>query len=155
MKYYEKDHINEILPMRYPYMILDSLRVEAGKWAEAVINLQEDDWFFQCHFPGNPILPGFLLLESMGQTLLSTFIQDVELSGREVPLMTAVKDIHFEGFCIPGDTVTVRAELKRVKYGTAKGGTLAYKNGMSEANVLAGAEFEFMLPKIYKILKEV
>ena len=148
MERYTGDKIYQILPMRYPYMILDSLCVEEGKWAEAVIDLKKDDWFFQCHFPDNPILPGFLLLESMGQTLLSTFIQQADLPEGKVPLMTTVKDIHFNGFCIPGDKVMIRAILKRFKYGMAKGTAIAYKNEMTEDNVLAEVEFGFMLPTL-------
>lgn len=51
MKKYRGDEINQILPMRYPYMILDILSVEEGEWAEAEIDLKEKDWFFECHFP--------------------------------------------------------------------------------------------------------
>lgn len=148
MRKYEADEINNILPMKYPYMILDSLCVEEGEWAEAMINLKEESWFFQCHFPGNPIFPGFLLLESMGQTLLSTFIETAGLPEGQVPLMTMVQDIHFDGFCIPGDKVVIRAELKRFKYGMAKGTAIAYKNEMLETNTLANVEFGFMLPGI-------
>lgn len=148
MKKYTGDEVYHILPMQYPYMILDSLCVEEGKWAEAVIDLKKDDWFFQCHFPNNPILPGFLLLESMGQTLLSTFIRQAALPEGQVPLMTTVKDIHFNGFCVPGDQVMIRAILKRFKYGLAKGTVVAYKNEMTETNVLAEVEFGFMLPTL-------
>lgn len=148
MRKYEQNEIHNILPMEYPYMILNSLCVEEGEWAEATIALKEDDWFFKCHFPQNPILPGFLLLESMGQTLLSTFIQKAELPEGQVPLMTEVKDIHFEGYCIPKDKVFIQAKLKRFKYGVAKGVVAAYKNEIAEMNILANAEFVFMLPNI-------
>lgn len=154
MRRYEGSEINDILPMRYPYMFLNSLCVEEKEYAEAVIHLKENDWFFQCHFPGNPIFPGFLLLESLGQTLLSTFIRETEPSEGQVPLMTEVKDIHFGGFCVPGDKVIIRADLKRFKYGTAKGIVVAYKNEITEAEVLARAEFLFMMPKLYRITEE-
>ena len=155
MKRYEGNEINEILPMRYPYMLLNSLCVEEKKYAEAIINLKEDDWFFKCHFPGNPIFPGFLLLESMGQTLLSTFIQREESVEVQVPLMTEVRDVHFEGFCIPGDKIKIHANLKRFKYGTAKGEVIAYKNEIAEINVLARAAFVFMMPELHQISGEV
>lgn len=148
MKKYRGDEINQILPMRYPYMILDILSVEEGEWAEAEIDLKEKDWFFECHFPGNPILPGFLLLESMGQVLLSTFIGRAELSFGKVPLMTEIKNIRLDGFCIPGDKVVIRAELKRFKYGTARGKVRAYKGTISDENNLAGLEMGFVLPNV-------
>ena len=116
------EEIYSILPMRYPYMILDCLQVEEGKWAKSSIELKEKAWFFQCHFPGNPIFPGFLLLESMGQTLLSTFIKKTELKEGQVPLMAEIKDIHFDSFCVPRDKIIIHAELGRFKYGIARGG---------------------------------
>lgn len=148
MKKYIGDRIYDILPMRYPYMILNCLKVEEGTWAEAEIDLKEDDWFFKCHFPENPILPGFLLLESMTQVLLSTFIGQTGLSHGQVPLMTEIKDVHLDGFCVPGDKVIIRAELKRFKYGIAKGDIKAYKDFVLDENILAGVKISFAMPGV-------
>lgn len=148
MEQYTGDEINTILPMRYPYMILDSLCVEEETRAEGIINLREKAWFFECHFPGNPILPGFLLLESMGQVLLSTFIRKAELKDGQVPLMTEIKDIRLEGFGIPGDQVIIRAELKRFKYGIAKGECVAYKNTIADEFIVAKVKISFALPDV-------
>jgi len=127
-------------------MILDSLQVEEGAWAEAKIDLKEGDWFFKCHFPGNPIFPEFLLLESMGQVLLSTFIRQADLKGSQVPLMTEIKDIYLGGLCVPGDKVMMRAELKRFKYGIARGEVVAYKENATEHGVLAEVKIGFATP---------
>lgn len=145
MEEFKGEEIGEILPMKYPYMILDELRVEEKKCAQAVIMLKEDDWFFKCHFPGNPILPGFLLLESMGQTLLSTFIRQTDSGDCKVPLMAGIKDIKFEGFCIPGDKVIINAELVKFKYGIAKGVVRSYKNEVSDSSILAEINMSFAL----------
>lgn len=146
MEEFKGEEIGEILPMKYPYMILDELHVEEKKCAQSVILLKEDDWFFKCHFPGNPILPGFLLLESMGQTLLSTFIRQTDSGDVKVPLMTGIKDIKFEGFCIPGDKVIINAELVKFKYGIAKGVVRSYKNEVSDSSLLAEINMSFVLP---------
>ncbi len=152
MEQYIGDEINNILPMRYPYMILDSLCVEEGKWAEAEIQLKEEDWFFACHFPENPVFPAFLLLESMGQVLLSTFIKKLGLPAGQVPLMTEIKDVYLGGMCVPGDRIMIRAELKRFKYGIAKGEIKAFKEEMSEENVLAGVKITFVVPAALNVL---
>lgn len=146
MEKYLGDEINNILPMRYPYMLLDSLCVEEGAWAEAELHLKEEDWFFACHFPGNPVFPAFLLLESMGQVLLSTFIKKLGLPAGQVPLMTEIKDIFLGGLCVPGERIKIRAELKRFKYGIAKGDIKAFKGELSEENVLAGVKISFAVP---------
>lgn len=150
MDNYKGDEINNILPMRYPYMILNTLCVEEGDWAEATIHLKEDDWFFKCHFPGNPIFPGFLLLECMGQVLLSTFIRRANLDDGQVPLMVEIKDIHFYSFCIPGDKILIRAELRRFKYGSAKGEIKAYKEEFADKNILSEVKIGFAMPTTVK-----
>ncbi len=155
MEIFDRNSIDKILPMRYPYMILDELRLEEGVHAESVIRLKKDEWFFECHFPGNPILPGLLLLEAMGQTLLSTFIRQTGLKDSSVPLMTGISDIKFEGYCVPNDTVYIDAELLKYKYGIAKGVVRAYKNDKTTSSLLAEINVSYALPsaleKMYKV----
>ncbi len=146
------EEIGRVLPMKYPYMILSELCIEEGKSAHSLISLEEDAWFFQCHFPGNPIFPGFLLMEAMGQTLLSTFIRMAGLKDGEVPLMTSVSNIRFEGLCVPGDTVLIYAELQRFKYGIAKGSVKSYRNSVCESNMLAEINMSFTLPSALRRL---
>ena len=76
MKYIGKE-IFQIIPNRPPYMIMDSLEVIENK-AIAEIALKDDLWIFACHYPGRPILPLTLLVESMTQTFSATFLSQAE-----------------------------------------------------------------------------
>lgn len=89
MKYVGEEIYNAI-PNRYPYMILDTLDVEDNK-AVAKIALKQDLWIFDCHYPGHPILPMTLLLESMTQTFSATFLQITNT--REVPVISSISAI--------------------------------------------------------------
>lgn len=140
------EEIYEILPHRYPMMLLNELHLEEGKSAEGILRLKEDAWFFSCHFPGNPMLPGFLLLEAMGQVLLATFIRQAELHDRQVPMILRVEDVSMRGTAFPGEVVTIRATLERFKYGIAKGSVVAYRGNDEDGQVISSVRLGFALP---------
>jgi 3-hydroxymyristoyl/3-hydroxydecanoyl-(acyl carrier protein) dehydratase len=60
---YVGEEIYKVIPNRYPLMLLNSLTVEEDS-AIGQIDLKGDEWFFQCHFPGRPIMPLSLLIPS-------------------------------------------------------------------------------------------
>ena len=58
----------KILPQRYPFVMIDRIaEIDAGKRAVAIKNVTINDWFFEGHFPKNPVMPGTLILEAMAQ----------------------------------------------------------------------------------------
>ncbi len=61
--------IQNIIPHRYPFLLIDKvIEVEPGKKAVAIKNVTINEPFFQGHFPGNPIMPGVLIVEALAQT---------------------------------------------------------------------------------------
>lgn len=128
---YVGEEIYNVIPNRYPYMILDTLDVEDNK-VVAKIALKQDLWIFDCHYPGHPILPMTLLLESMTQTFSATFLSKAE-DKTEIPVISSISGV--EGGKIsqkeeaaPGDVITIVATLSSFKRGIAKGSCKAYKN---------------------------
>ena len=65
----DKKQIEEIIPQRDPFLMIDEVEsFVPGESAVAYKNVREDEWYFKGHFPGNPIMPGVLITESLAQT---------------------------------------------------------------------------------------
>ncbi len=78
-KIYHIEEIMEMLPHRYPFLLLDRLEVEIpGEKGVGTKNVTMNEEFFQGHFPGNPVMPGVLQVEAMAQTAGA-----IVISGRE------------------------------------------------------------------------
>ena len=120
------EEICSIIPNRYPMMILDSLSVGETE-AVSYIVLKDTDWFFECHYPGNPILPLSLLLESMAQTFSATFLPGLT-DKKEIPVIASMGEARLKEGAGPGDTIRIVAVLDSFRRGIAKGTCRAYKN---------------------------
>ena len=63
-----KEEIKKIIPQREPFLMIDEVEeFVPGKMAIAYKNVDENEWYFKGHFPGNPIMPGVLIAESLAQ----------------------------------------------------------------------------------------
>lgn len=124
---YVGEEIYHIIPNRKPFMILDTLVVEDNH-AVSELFLKSEEWFFQCHYPGNPILPLTLLVESMTQTFSATFLPKAE-DKTEIPVISSLGEIRLKEGSKPGDILRIEATLQSFKRGIAKGNCKAFKNG--------------------------
>jgi 3-hydroxyacyl-[acyl-carrier-protein] dehydratase len=96
------------IPQRPPFLFVDQIISREGKTITTQRTLREDEFFFQGHFPGNPIMPGVLLCEACFQTgaiLMGTNRQP------GLGIVTRIKDTKFKNFARPGDTLTIRVTL--------------------------------------------
>lgn len=123
---YVGEEIYHVIPNRKPFMILDTLEVQ-DNIAIAEIQLKEDLWIFACHYPGNPILPLTLLVESMTQTFSATFLSKAE-DKTEIPVISSLGEIRLKEGAKPGDVLRIEATLHSFKRGIAKGICKAFKN---------------------------
>ncbi len=96
--------ILELLPHRYPLLLVDRvLEVEEGKRLVAIKNVTYNESFFQGHFPGNPVMPGVLIVEAMAQAGGILLFMGLENRDRKVVLFTAVNDVKWRRSVRPGD----------------------------------------------------
>ena len=102
-----REEIKEFLPHREPMLLVDDMDLE-GDVCTAHYQVRGDEFFLQGHFPGNPIVPGVILCEIMGQS--SAILVLDELKGR-LTLYSGLNDVRFRQPVHPGDTITVKAHI--------------------------------------------
>lgn len=121
----ENIDIQKILPHRYPILLVDKvLEMESGKRAVGIKNVSANEPFFQGHFPGNPIMPGVLIAESLAQLGAVLLLSMPENKGK-IGVFTGINNFKFRRQVVPGDTLRLEAEL------------VVYRHGMGKANVKA------------------
>lgn len=106
--------IREFLPQRFPFLMVDRvLSVEPGKSITAIKNVTVNEEFFEGHFPGMPVMPGVLMLEAMAQVSgILGFITEEKLPADGfIYLFAGVDKLRFKRRVIPGDTLTISAEI--------------------------------------------
>lgn len=106
------DEICQFLPHRYPMLLVDRIVsvAEDGKSCRGLKNVTINEPFFQGHYPGKPIMPGVLILESMAQVGAALFLSKPEYSGK-IPLIGAMDEIKFKRMVIPGDQLIMEVEI--------------------------------------------
>jgi 3-hydroxyacyl-[acyl-carrier-protein] dehydratase len=109
--------IMRILPHRYPFLLVDRIiEVDRAKRLVALKNVSINEPFFNGHFPGFPIMPGVLIIESMAQAgaILGLLEQDGDLSKTLVYFM-GIDEARFRKPVVPGDQMRIVVNLLRRK----------------------------------------
>jgi 3-hydroxyacyl-[acyl-carrier-protein] dehydratase len=107
--------IQEMIPHRYPFLMIDRLiDVVPNDRATGIKNVSINEPFFQGHFPGDPVMPGVLIIESMAQTAATLVVATLgaEKEGRLVYFMS-IESARFRKPVRPGDTIFVHVEKQR------------------------------------------
>jgi 3-hydroxyacyl-[acyl-carrier-protein] dehydratase len=112
---FDIDKIMELLPHRYPFLLVDRVTdVEPGVSLSAIKNVTVNEPFFQGHFPGNPIMPGVLILEAMAQAtgLLAFSSMGIDHESK-IYMLVGIDKARFRGQVLPGDQLQLKISLKR------------------------------------------
>ena len=107
--------IQNLLPHRYPFLLVDRvLDFEAGSHIRCIKNVTFNEPFFQGHFPGQPVMPGVLVIEALAQAggLLTQLSQITESAGK-VFYLVKVDNAKFSRMVVPGDQLELSVKLKR------------------------------------------
>lgn len=116
----EAGDIEKYLPHRYPFLLIDrvlEMAVEPEKRLIGVKNISVNEPFFSGHFPGNPIMPGVLMIEAMAQAAGMLAHLDAEIEGKEGELYYLIKvdNARFTQVVLPGDQLILDVIQKRIK----------------------------------------
>ncbi|MBI2711161.1 MAG: 3-hydroxyacyl-ACP dehydratase FabZ [Actinobacteria bacterium] len=107
------------LPHRAPFLLLDAVEAcEPGRSVTARWRIRGDEPWLAGHFPGNPVVPGVLQLESLAQAGAVAVLADERYADR-LPLFGGVEGVRFRRVVRPGDTLTLSVDLERL---SARGG---------------------------------
>jgi 3-hydroxyacyl-[acyl-carrier-protein] dehydratase len=103
--------IQRIIPHRYPFLLIDRvLEIEPGKRIVGLKNVTADEPFFQGHFPGNPVMPGVLIVEALAQAGAVLLLAQPEERGK-LPLFAGIDGLKFRRQVVPGDQLRLEVEF--------------------------------------------
>ncbi len=113
--------ILRVLPHRYPFLLVDRiLEVEPGKKVVGLKNVTFNEEFFQGHFPGNPVMPGVLLVEAMAQVGAFMLLTATDDPCRRQLRLTGLDAVRFRRPVVPGDQVLFTVDFVTMKRSIVK-----------------------------------
>lgn len=133
--------IMEIIPHRQPFMLIDTIEeMEPGVRALAKKCVSYNEPFFQGHFPGEPVMPGVLIVEALAQTGAVAILSLPENKGKTA-YFAAINSAKFKKKVIPGDVLMLETEIIKVKGSMGIGKATATVDG----KVAVQAELTFAI----------
>jgi len=130
----------KILPHRYPMILIDRItEITEGVSLTAIKNVTINEPYFAGHFPGQPVMPAVLILESMAQAGAFLALSTVPDPLQKNMLFSSISDSKFRIPIIPGDQVEIKMQLIKIRLGAVKLRGEAYVSGkiVAEANLMA------------------
>ena len=133
--------IQEILPHRYPFLLVDRvLEMEEGKRIVASKAVTMNEYFFQGHFPQEPVMPGVLIMEALAQTA-AIAVLSMEQNRGKIAYFGGMNKVKFRNKVVPGDVLTLEMEIIKLKSRAGIGKGTAYVDGKK----VAEGELTFMI----------
>ncbi len=131
------EEIQKIIPHRYPFLFVDRVEnFEPGLRATGIKQVTMNDYFFQGHFPGHPVMPGVLIVEAMAQVGGVIMLGEPENVGK-IAYFMSVDSVKWRNPVLPGDTLRMEVEVlkKRAKFGQCSGKAYVGDKLVCEADV--------------------
>ena len=121
--------IMDILPHRQPFLLIDTVEeLEPGVRAVATKNVTFNEPYFAGHFPGNPVMPGVLIVEALAQTGAVAILSQPEWKGKTA-YFAGIDKARFKQKVVPGDVLTLETEVIKIKGPIGIGKAVARVNG--------------------------
>lgn len=133
------DEIKQLIPHRDNMLLIDEAHV-VSDIAHGKKKITGDEWFLKGHFPDNPVVPGVILCEIMGQSACVLLAESVE---KATPYFTGLDKVRFKNTVRPGDTLETECRIIKNKgvFYWAEG------KGFVDGKLCVSAEFSFALIK--------
>jgi UDP-3-O-[3-hydroxymyristoyl] N-acetylglucosamine deacetylase / 3-hydroxyacyl-[acyl-carrier-protein] dehydratase len=113
---YSIEDIMQVLPHRYPFLLVDRiLEIEEGKRIVGLKNVTINEPFFQGHFPGHPIMPGVLIIESMAQVGGMLLMRTIADPSSKVVYFLSLDNVKFRRPVKPGDQLRIEMEVLQLR----------------------------------------
>jgi 3-hydroxyacyl-[acyl-carrier-protein] dehydratase len=134
---------------RYPVLLIDKIiDLVPGERAVGIKCFTYNEWFFPGHFDDEPLVPGFVQIESLVQTFILTFLCKDEYKGMKTNFVS-INNIRFKRKIVPGEVLRIEAKLKSFKRGIAIGAADSYVDG----DAACSAEFVIAVPAVLNQFK--
>lgn len=143
MAIYTTQELMEILPHRHPFLLIDTIEeLEPGKRAVGKKCVTFSEPYFAGHFPGNPVMPGVLIIEALAQTGAAAILSLPENRGKTA-YFAGIDKAKFKQMVRPGEVLTLETQIIRTKGPIGVGEAVATVDG----KLVAKAELTFAIGK--------
>jgi 3-hydroxyacyl-[acyl-carrier-protein] dehydratase len=106
--------IQKLLPHRYPFLMIDCIvEMERLKRVVAIKNVSINEGHFQGHFPGQPVMPGVLIIEGMAQAGGLLLLLEIPDREKKLLYLAAVDEVRFRRPVVPGDQLRIEIDVLR------------------------------------------
>lgn len=107
------NEIMDLIPHRIPMLLIDKLvDVKLGQSATGIKNVTMNEWFFQGHFPGHPVMPGVLIVEAMAQAAGVLVMKSMDQDTKDkIVYFMSIEEAKFRKPVVPGDVLKLKVTL--------------------------------------------
>lgn len=140
------DGVFEHIKNRPPFLMINEAYVKPGEIGYSEKYLSEDEWYFSCHFPGNPMMPGALQLESMFN-LGALIIKIIDGNKEKTTNISKIERVQYKRHIRPKDTIKVIVKVSKFRRG------LAFMHGEVTVEEDLCCEADFVLVVLDEVLE--